>query len=173
MLIFSFFLSLTALFLQATLFPSLNLLPFAPWIALVILRCNLGSALSLSSAAGVLMDLLSDDPIGLHALNYSITTALLYGYRKHFLFDVPLHLSLSTALVSALSTFLQLILLFLFDRRVPFSGKWILVDLGAMPVLDALYALVWFAAPLALFVTLRRIWVVFWLKRKNPSLASH
>ena len=181
MLIFSFFLSLVFLFLQMTFLPLWTLLAFAPWIALLILRSSLKKATFASAVAGILIDLLSDDPMGLHALNYSLTAALLYPYRKHMLFDVPLHLSLSTALVSFVSTFLQWILLFLFDRRVPFSGKWILIDLGVMPFLDALYAYVWFALPLSLFVVLHRFWrshtwrgwMVFWLKRKKSSPPSH
>jgi hypothetical protein len=41
-----------------------------------------------------------------------------------------------------------------------------------MPVIDALYAFVWFGAPLALFEKIRLMWVHYWLKRKNPSPTS-
>ena len=169
MLILAFFLSFTALLFQGIAIPHLSILAFAPFVALVSLRATPLKALWLSALAGVCLDLLSDDPMGLHAVNYTVTTALLFKAKKHFSHDVPFHLSLFTGLISLCSTLLQLILLFLFDRRVPFSGKWIFTDLIGMPVIDALYAFVWFAAPLALFEKLRRIWVVFWLKKRNPS----
>jgi rod shape-determining protein MreD len=173
MFIFSFVLSLIALLLRATLFPSLPILAFAPVIALAALRLSLLKSLWLSALCGALIDLLSDDPIGLHALNYTLIAGLLYRFRKHFLHDQPLHLSVFTALISSSSTLLQLFLLFLFDRRVPFDGKWIFADLIGMPIIDAVYAFVWFAAPLALFEKLHRYWMLFWLKRKTLSPPSH
>lgn len=173
MLIIAFILSAIALILQGIVLPRIAILAFAPFLALAMMRCEMRRALWLSALAGVLVDLLSDDPMGLHALNYSIVVGLLFKVKKHFLHDQPFHLSLYTALVSSLSTALQLMLLFLFDRRVPFDGRWIFADLVGMPVIDALYAFVWFAAPLSLFDKMKRMWVLFWLKRKNLSRTSH
>lgn len=167
MLTIAFFLALTALLLQGVLIPKLTLLAFAPFLAIAILKRPWIRALSLSALSGCLLDLLSDDPMGLHALNYTLITALLFRFRKHFLYDQPLHLSLFTALISFLSTLLQLVLLFLFDRRVPFSGGWIVADLIGMPVIDALYAFVWFTAPLSLCEWARRLWKLYWLKKKR------
>jgi rod shape-determining protein MreD len=167
MLIFSFFLATGALLLQGVLLPRLAILAYAPWIALVALRCSQKKALWLSAAAGAVIDLLSDDPMGLHALNYTLCTALIYRFRKHFLYDQPLHLSIFTALFSLLSTVLQLTLLFLYDQKVPFGGKWIVADLIGMPLIDALYAFVWFAAPLIFFEKVRSSYILFRLKRKN------
>jgi rod shape-determining protein MreD len=172
MLIFSFFLAAVAFLLQGSVLPGLHLLAFAPYVALVSLKCSTPRALWLSAIAGAFIDLFSDDPMGLHALNYTLSCFLLLRLKKHFLFNNPFHLSLFSFLVSSLSTLLQLILLFLFDRRVPFSGRWIFADLVGMPVIDALYAFVWFAAPLVLFERLHRVWVVFWLKKKIPSQTS-
>jgi rod shape-determining protein MreD len=171
MLLIAFVLATAALLLQGILIPHLSLLAFAPFLSLAIMRAN--SPLWLGALAGALVDLFSDDPMGLHALNYTFITALLYRYRRHFLFDQPLHLCLLTALISLLSTLTQLFLLFLFDRRIPFDGKWIFGDLVAMPAMDALYAFVWFAAPLAFCNFIRQLWVRYWLKRKNPSPISH
>lgn len=167
MLILAFLLALTALILQGLLIPHIALLAFAPLIALVTLRSPLPRALWLSALAGVLMDLLSDDPMGLHALNYVCISALLFRVRQHFSHDQPFHLSLFSGLVSLLSTSLQLILLFLFDKKIPFGGRWIFADLIGMPAIDALYAFVWFAAPLALAEKLHRMWILFWLKKKE------
>ncbi len=173
MLIIAFLMASAALFLQGIILPRITILAFAPIIALAMMRCEMSRALWISTLAGCLVDLLSDDPIGLHALNYAMVTAILYRVKNHFSYDQPFHLSLYTGFVSSLSTALQLILLFLFDRRVPFDGIWFFADLIGMPVIDALYAFVWFAAPLVLFDKLKRIWVLFWLKRKTLSHTSH
>ncbi len=156
MLIFAFGLATIALILQCVLSPPFTLLPFAPWIALVSLSRPLPKTLWLSFVAGVMIDLISDDPIGVHALNYCITAAIVFRFHKHFLYDDPLHLSLFTALISLISTSVQMSLLFLFDRRIPFAGKWILADLFGMSLADGIYALIWFALPLILFRKLRR-----------------
>ena len=173
MLIFAFVLATVAVILQGILQPFLPILAYAPFLALVILRAPLVRALWMSAGAGAIMDLLSDHPVGLHAVNYVLTTAILYRIRNRFSYDQSLHFSFFSALVSAFATLLHLILLFLFDRRVPFSGKWFFVDWGGIVAIDALYAFVWFAAPLALFEQLRRLWGLFWLKRKTPSPTSH
>ncbi len=133
------------------------------------LRHRLAISLWFAAFLGGIIDLLSDDPMGVHSLNYAIVTALLHRFRRHFLWDTPLHFSLFTGAFSAVSTFLQLLLLFLFDRRVPFDGKWILTDLIGMPIVDAFVALIAFSLPLLVFEKLRRLWVLFWLKRKTHS----
>lgn len=172
MLSLAFALGAFALILQGVLHPYLPILAFAPAIAFASLRSSFPKTLWFSALAGALVDLLSEDPMGVHALNYTMAAALLYRFRNPFSHDEALHLSLYTALLSALSTILQLFLLFLFDRRIPFNGKWVLADLIGMPLFDALYAFVWFTAPLALVERLRRHWMVFWLKRKKASPTS-
>ncbi|HSX13721.1 MAG TPA: hypothetical protein VLE96_04785 [Chlamydiales bacterium] len=151
MLYFTFLLSAIALFLQTTLFPQFVILAFAPWIALTILTRPLPKCLPYVMIIGAIVDLLSEDPMGVHALNYTLIALVLYRYRLYFSFDQPLHLSLFTFLVSFGSTTLQLFLLFLFDRRIPFTGEWVFGDLVLMPIADALIAIVWFAYPLKLF----------------------
>jgi rod shape-determining protein MreD len=173
MLICAYALAHTALLLQGILLPRLAILAFAPYLALVMMRCETSKALWLSTLAGIMIDLLSDDPIGIHALNYVIVTALLIRAKMHFSHEQPLHLSVYTALISSLSTVLQLVLLFLFDRRVPFEGRWFFTELIGMPVMDALYSFIWFTAPLSLFEKLKKMWSLFWLKRKNLSRTSH
>jgi len=173
MLALAFFLSFFALYLQSVAVPRLTILAFAPFLALNILRSTFYKALLLSASVGALLDLLSDDPMGLHALNYTLISALLFRFRKLCSHDNPLHLSLFSGVISIVSTCLQLILLFLFDRRVPFNGTWAIADLIGMPAIDALYAFIWIAAPLTLAQIIRRTWVLFWLKKNNPSPTSH
>lgn len=151
MLKLAFCLGTIALFLQSILFPDFVLLVYAPWIALAILITPNPKGCYLSFIAGVMLDLLSDDPIGTHALNYTVVASFMYRFRSYFHYDQPLHLGIFTLIISFCSTLLQLFLLFLFDRRVPFTGQWALADLFLMPIADAVYALLWFALPLMIY----------------------
>lgn len=166
MLIFAFCLSTSALFIQSILFPHFTFLAYAPWIALVILQSPSPKCFYLCFLAGAMLDLMSDDPMGTHALNYTVIATFLYRYRSYFLYDHPIHLSLFTLIVSFCSTPLQLFLLFLFDRRVPFTGQWALGDLFLMPIADALYALLWFALPLILY----KKGIIHWRKLSANNL---
>lgn len=158
MLIAAFFLATTALFIQSILLPHFTILAYAPWIALVVLSCDIPKCLYLSCFAGAVLDLLTDDPMGVHALNYTLIAWFLFRYRKYFLFSSPIHLSVFTLFVSFGSTLLQLFLLFLFDRRVPFTGQWAFGDLFIMPIADAVYAFFWIACPLQLLNPMSVLW---------------
>lgn len=169
-LIFGFILSSIMLLVQTVIFPGVSFLPFAPWIALVILKASKSSELPrtlwLTSLAGVFTDLFSDHPIGLYAIVYCLSSLFLFRIRTHFLHEKILHLSIFTMLISFVSTQLQLFFLFLFDRRVPITGKWAISDWFGMPLVDGLFACIWFAGPLFLLSKANRIWVLFWLKKK-------
>lgn len=167
MLPLSFCLGLFALWIQAVFYPNIPINPFIPFIALACLLSSFSKAPWLALLAGLSIDFLSSDPFGIYALNYSLTAALCYSWHSRFSADVPLQLSLYTAIVSFVSGFLQLALLFLFDRRVPFDGKWWLTV--SLPGFDAMYAFFWFACPLAFFQFVRKSVVNYWLRKKNPS----
>lgn len=173
MLNFVFLLSTIALILQCILFPQLTILAYSPFLAFTILRSTFNLTLFLSLIAGVIMDLISNDPMGVHAINYVLTSALLFKIKKHFLFDEPFHISCFTAIISMALTFFGLFWLFLFDRRVPIGGTWIWIDMIGMPIIDGFYAFVWFAAPLTLFSKCKKLWVLFWLNQKRRSRTSH
>jgi cell shape-determining protein MreD len=159
MYIVAFLLTTTTLFIQSVLFPNFTLLAYAPWIALVVLSSDMPKCLYLSCLSGVLLDLVTDDPIGVHALNYTLIALFLFRYKKYFLFSSPIHLSVFTLLVSFGSTLLQLFLLFLFDRRVPFTGQWAFGDLFLMPIADAIYAFLLIALPLQLLGPAGVLWL--------------
>ena len=168
MLFFAYLLAAIALWLKCTLLPQIPLIPFAPFLALSSLRCPLDKAIGCSVVAGIGVDLLSSDPLGVHALTYSLATALCYRLRNLFSAEAPSQYAMFTGLISAALTLVHILLLFLFDRRVPFCGLWWITDWAVLPIVDAVYALIWFAGPLALMQTIYRRWVIFWLKRKNP-----
>lgn len=167
MLLLTFLIAASVLFLQNVLFPSLCLLAFAPWLAIVIFECSQPKALWLALLSGALIDCLSNDPPGVHALNYTVITLLLFRIKFRLTNDHPLHLSLFTTLISFFSTLLQLFLLFLFDRRVPFAGQWAFGDLLFMPIVDGLYALVLIALPLLAYKKLHQWGTIYWIRIKQ------
>jgi cell shape-determining protein MreD len=157
---------------QGVLFPGFSLLSFAPFFAVCCMKTTLKSTLWLAAISGFCVDLLSDDPIGLHALNYTMISSIFYSLRWRFSFEEPVHLGLYTLFISCSSTLLQLVLLFLFDKKVPTGGTWILVDLICMPILDGIYALVFFSGPLLLWQQLRYRWLIYCLRTKKKKRFS-
>lgn len=168
----AFLLATGALLLQGVLWSGFSLCVYAPWIAFVCLRSSWMRALWLSLMAGLFVDLLSDHPFGIHAIAYAMTAFALFRFKNYFSVGQPLHLGIFSALVSCTATLATAFLLFLFDRRVPFAGIWMFGDLIAMPIVDGVYAVVWFSGPLALVAKIVRQWNLFWLKRKNLSPIS-
>jgi rod shape-determining protein MreD len=159
---FAFVLSLIAFLVQLRLYPHLPILPFMPFLTLLCLSLPLQRVLALSAATGFLLDLLSNDPFGVNALNYTLTVFLSYRFRSLFSSEVPLQFALFTAILSFLSTQLQLGLFFLFDRRIDFLGSWWLTQWGLLPAFDATFALIWFVGPLAMYRFLRKNWLTYW-----------
>lgn len=160
--------------------PHVHLIAFSPFLALLYNKSRFVSALWIASLCGLIIDLLSSEfRLGIHALNYCLTTLLLYKQKKHFFEDKPLALCLFTLLISITSTLLQVILVSIFDRALPFSSKFLLTDFILMPVADSTYAFVWFSCPMIVFSSIKKTgWPVIYqkllrylhLKQKNENL---
>lgn len=131
---------------SSAIFPGFCLVGFSPLLTYIILKKKITSALSFGCFLGMIMDLLSSDPVGVHAINYTAIVFILHRNKKYFSLEKSLHVSILTYFVAALSTLLQAFLLFLFDRRIPFTGECLLMDVIIMPVVDAGYA--WIAVTL-------------------------
>ena len=162
----AFILSVVVLYLQSTLYPELPVLAFAPFLALVCLQRPLATALLLCSLAGLVLDLVSQEPFGLHAVVYALTGFVCFRWRRLFSLETPMQFSMYTALISLVCTTTHVVLLFLFDRRIPFPGRWWMTEWLSLPLFDSAYALVWFTGPLALIRQVHRQWVIYWLKRQ-------
>ena len=171
MILLAFFLSAAFLSLQTInpFWAKIPVLAFAPFLALLGLIRTLPKALHWSCSVGILIDLLSYDPFGIHALNYTLSSLFCFRWRRRFCAEIPLQFALYTAFLSGISTLLQTLMLFLFDRRILFQGRWWFTDWPILSVCDALYALIWFAGPLALYRNLRRLWGIYWLKKNHLS----
>ena len=142
--------------MQSSLF-HISLLPYAPFLALACMSTTFVRSLYFAALAGLVGDLFSGDPFGIHTLSSVLTAAALYAtIRRGFFKEQPLQLCIFTALVSLLFIPLYLFMLFLFDRRPPVAGESaLLLDCLSMPLIDAAYAFFWFTGPL---------WLLEWIE---------
>lgn len=151
-LIIPFLLACTSLCFSHIFFPSLNLLSFAPFFALLFMRKSFLSCLWISTLCGLLVDLLNAKfHFGFCALNFCLTTLLIYTQKRNFFEDRLFSLSCFTALISAVSSLIQLIFLALFEKHFPFKLQLLFTDLLLMPVVDALYGFFWFTCPMKIY----------------------
>ena len=169
MCLFAYLTSFSILLLQATIFPQIPCFSWILFLATLCLEKSLPHAIWFSAIGVLPLDLLSSDPLGVHALSCMLTVGL--GYRLRNLFSSESWIQFS--LFSGILSFLQLpalaLLLFLFDRRVPFLGKWWFLDWPSLAIIDAAYATLWFVGPLAVYRYLYKIWSHYWLKRQNST----
>lgn len=145
-LLFFFLLALIALLLAPNVFPSVRLLTFSPFFALVFLRKNFLTSLWIACLCGLILDLFTVDiRFGVFALCSAATAAVTFKFKSYFyednLFSIPLY----TALISAVFSAIQFILL-----QHPVSFNLLL-----MPILDACYGFIWFTVPRMVYC---RIW---------------
>ena len=148
MLIFAFCICLFFSCYFSSLTSSFTLLWFSSFLSLTVLKKKLYPSLVLACLSGMIGDIICDDPFGVHAIAHTSVVFLLYRYKIFFSSEKPLHIGIYTYFVSLTLTFLQAFLLFLFDRRIPFTGECFLGDLLIMPLLDAGFAFLMIALPL-------------------------
>lgn len=148
-LLFFFLLSLIALLLAPNVFPSVRLLTFSPFFAIVFQRKNFITSLWIACACGLLVDLFTVDiRFGVFALCSAATAALTFRFKSYFyednLFSIPLY----TAVISTVFSSMQLILI---HHLVTFN-----FSLLFMPLLDAFYGFVWFTVPRMVYCVVKR-----------------
>lgn len=131
-----------------TLIPSARLTFFVPFLIITYYQRPFLSALWIAVLCGTIMDLLSSTPrLGIYALNYTLTTFLIYNQRRHFFADSLSTLPIMVFLFCFLSTGMQVLEMYIFDQQMSLSWGWALTDLLIMPSLDALFGFVWFVLP--------------------------
>jgi rod shape-determining protein MreD len=167
--ILGFILSFIALTLKIFYFPHLPILPFVPFLSILCLKISFEKALVGGTLCGLLMDLLSNDPFGVHATCSFIVCLLTIRIKYRFQSDHPLHLSLFSFIPSFAYTQLHLLMLFLFDRKIEFMGKWFWVQWVLFPFFDSLYTFIWFVCPLLGFAKLWKIWENFKIRKWAAS----
>lgn len=124
----------------------LSLLFFSPFLVEVLLYCSLPTSLWLAALTGCLMDLLSSTPFGLFTLNFTFCSALFYRFRQ--LFNDKIHsMTIFTFFLSASISTLYPILLYFLGKRISLHLVWVATDIIFMPLLDALYAVLFVFIP--------------------------
>ncbi len=154
----SFLIAFLAMLFSPLYFPHLHLLFFAPYLVTCFYKQSRYSVLWKSLGCGLIIDLFSSTPLfGATTLNYCVTSLLLYRQRRNFFEDQTLTLPLMTFLFSSISSIITALLYLVFASKYTFSLRWIVTDLFEMPILDALYALVFFAIPFQLTAKLTKM----------------
>ncbi len=130
------------------LLPNWKLTVFAPLLIILFYKKNYLACLWWSLVCGAFMDLLaSHTQFGLYAVNYCLTTLLIYGLRRNFFADSFSTLPIMTFFFAVCSTLFQGILIYTFEKENVFSWNWTITDLIYMPSLDALCAFCVFIFP--------------------------
>jgi len=156
-LFFPWILAVAMALFATAFFPSARLMPFAPFLALAYYRLTLSKALWVAFGCGLVLDLLSSDlRIGIYGLNFALATLFLYTRKRHFFEDKPIAFSLFSSLISLTCTLIQLFFLYLLDQTIPLGEASFFSDLVAMPILDGLYAFLWFTCPMKLYDYIQR-----------------
>jgi len=149
--LFTAFLSTLLLtLLMPVCMPCVRITYCIPFLIIAIYKKPLIFCLWSSAFYGLLLDLLSaHSTLGLFATNVTLTTWILYKQKKHFFADSMTTLPLMTGFFSVLFACLQLLLIFLFERKflIHQSAK----DFLMTPLLNALFSYGVFILPCALF----------------------
>lgn len=152
-MIIPFVLALLATLFSSLLFPSLHLITFAPFLALVYMRHSFISSLWLALCAGLIIDLTNSSlTFGLNALAYLGATTLLYKERRNFFKDSGVALMLYTGCISLFLSFIMILF-----HGISLTPAILLSDLLLMPAVDAVYAFLWFTCPIKLYHYVKRV----------------
>jgi cell shape-determining protein MreD len=142
-----FFLGLFSAIFCSVFFPNFHILPFTPFLALACMRKSFLTTLWLSVLSGIVMDLITSElGFGLNALALTVVSGIMYRQKHHFFADSPLALSIYTTLISSLTSFFLLLL-----QGVTLSPSILFSELIFMPILDGVYAFLWFTCPMKLY----------------------
>jgi rod shape-determining protein MreD len=146
-LILAFILASVIAIFRTIFFPNLQIIAFAPFLALFFLNNNFLTSLWISIFAGIIMDLLSTATFGIHALNYCLAATVVFRYKRFFS-DSSINLTIYTIILSLAISVIEIVLNAFLYRSINLSFLWIITDIFLMPILDGIYALIFFAVPL-------------------------
>ncbi len=157
-----FFLALFAHLYGSIFFPSLRLLAFAPFLAIVFQRFLLLRSLWIAALVGLIADFTSfASRLGFFSLIYTLVAWIAHRQRSLFFEDKPLAFFFYTAFISCVISAIELTLLFSSNNRIFFDLHSLLSDLLLMPLVDGLYAFFWFTCPLQVYTLFRKKWKKF------------
>lgn len=143
-----FFTALLPTLIIPIFFPSIRVNYFIPFLVILFYKKPFIACLWASLGCGLILDLLSPhSKIGVNAINFTITTGLLYRQRRHFFADSISTLPIMTLFFSIFSTILQIFLVNLFEKHIAITKGWIVKDLLLMPTVDSIFAFCVYVLP--------------------------
>jgi rod shape-determining protein MreD len=157
--IFSFLCATLVTFFSSAILPQIKPQFFTPFLVISFFNLSFLSSLWLACLGGVIVDLFSSTHLGLHALIYTLCSALFYRQKKYFK-DTPINIAIYATLISLANTFLNVILLFVFEKGISLSFIWFWTDFIGLSLLDGFYAFLLFALPIKGLEMLKKTKVV-------------
>lgn len=140
------------LMLFLPLVTSLKLAYFVPYIIFVIYRRDLLLTLLLACLSGLILDLFSAQTrFGLNALEYTLVSYFMYQFKNYFFEDSLSTTPLMTLFFVWTLALLQLLIGYLLGFSPLLSIEWFKIEMIKMPVINALYAFIFFLIPTLLF----------------------
>lgn len=146
-----FFLALIPSLFMPVLFPFIRVFFFVPFLVILFYKKKLSICLWSALLCGLIVDLYSYSRFGIEAFSYVCTTWILYRYKRHFFADSLSTLPLMTFLFSSLATFIQLLLVYTFEKNIQISWQWWFSDLLLLPLIDSFYGFCLYIIPGWLF----------------------
>lgn len=143
-------------FFSMIFFSNIKFIFFAPLIIFLFYNISFISILWIAAILGFTQDLFSSTFFGINAISYLVSSIILYREKKYFN-DKPINLSIFTMVFSIIFSILSPILFFIFDKKINLSITWIITDIIMYPILDGIYAFLFFAMPILFFEYLKKV----------------
>lgn len=141
---------------------------FAPFLIITYSRYSFLGCLWTAGGCGFIIDLLSALPFGMHTFSYIVVTILLRRYSIYFV-DGPLGLAALSFLFSICLSVVMKIIFSISGIPLTFNLQGLTTDFLLMPILDGIYALLFFSLPLIFYRFILRQWFRFLFFKKETK----
>lgn len=122
---------------------------FAPYLIFVLYRKKTLDLLWQTFFVGCILDLLAaHTPFGFWVSNYLVTICIISYCKRFFFEDKFLAIPILTFIFALLSTFFYTLFFALFISHIKLSSAFIAFDFLLLPLVDAVYALLFFSLPI-------------------------
>jgi rod shape-determining protein MreD len=168
---FPFSLAVFFVLYGSIIIPDVKLFAFAPFFALLFQRTSYVKSLWLSTFCGIIMDIFSSQQrFGVYGICYALCCIVCYHQKRHFFEEKSIAISFFSALISSIGSLIFLIFTYLFDKQFSITLDLLISETLFTPVLDALYAFIWFTLPIQLYKYVRSgKWKIFFQKQEETT----
>ena len=134
--------SLLTIFSSA-LFPKISIFFFIPFLVFVFFKKNFIQTLFWAFFCGLIVDLFSSKHFGIFSFSYVLMSFLLFS-KKRFFKETPFNIAIFSSIASFVFTIIFVLLSLIFNSVVKISFLFVISDLIIMPILDGIYAFLFF-----------------------------